>query len=263
MRVWLVCVVAAWFAAPSGAAAYSDADYFSLPPSGAGAGGRYFTRSPIDGYSCGVCHQGPAGPVIRVFGLPVSGYKPGTDYEITVDWSDDLGHLSASLEVTDMEGKRAGRIRLPRGAEILDAERCDGQPDLGSELIRVPPRDQADDRSYCGDLSQPAPSSCREIVHVNPCGSRRARFLWTAPAWDLGKLWFAGSAVASDNDTTTQGDGVTDFVHEVASASTQDAPAITIQPGCSAAPGRDANAAWTWLGMLGILGRRRRRRGTS
>src|SRR4051812_44576147 len=117
-----LCVLALSAAAPSAARAYASVVAFNLPAASAGGGGRHFTGSPGDGYACDACHSGGEVPSIRVLGLPVSGYVNGGLYEITVDWSDSLADFAAAVELTDMKGRRAGLLRLPRGDELQDPE---------------------------------------------------------------------------------------------------------------------------------------------
>src|SRR5438552_1986371 len=104
-------------AAPSGAFAYPTAQRFTFPAAGGGGGGRHFTGSPGDSYTCTACHAGGLAPVIDLRGVPSAGYVPTAKYEIIVDWSDDIEHISAAVEVTDLSGERAGSLRLPTRSE--------------------------------------------------------------------------------------------------------------------------------------------------
>jgi hypothetical protein len=175
------------------ARAYSDPASFDLSPLAAGGGGRFFTGSPADGYTCKVCHEGGAEPRVSVLGLPLAGYRPGESYEVTVEWSEQLEKVALALELSDGLGKAAGRIRLPQGAEIEEPELCEPVGDgwLAAQLTEL--------------------SSERQIIQVPDCGAKRVRFLWTAPSDAVGQVWFAGSMVASDGESDPHHDGVTDF----------------------------------------------------
>ncbi|MEY4583381.1 MAG: hypothetical protein RL701_8084 [Pseudomonadota bacterium] len=237
------------------AAAYSEPEYFAYPGAAAGGAGRYFTGSPADPYTCASCHTQGEAPIIKVLGLPTSGYSASTRYEITVDWSDYLpladservAQVSAAMEITDMTGRRAGTLRLGAGNEVDDAELCELVPLPAARVITIPPDMQPEGARYCSAGAERLPVDCRQVVHVSECGAQRARFLWTAPSWDVGPLWFAGSVVAANGDEDTTGDGVTDIGRAVASQSAD--PELTARAGCSAAPMAPAAAS----GGLGSL----------
>ena len=118
------------------AEAYSEPEYFAYPGAAAGGAGRYFTGSPADPYTCATCHAHGHPPAIKVLGLPTSGYRGGTKYEVTVDWSDYLpianserpASISAAIEITDMTGRRAGTLRVGEGSEVSDPELCEVVP---------------------------------------------------------------------------------------------------------------------------------------
>jgi hypothetical protein len=245
---------------PSRVLAFADANFFGFPAAGGGAGGRYFTGSPLDSYTCDACHTGAEAPAVHVLGLPLAGYVPGSRYEITVDWSDDLINLATSVELTDISGRRAGTLRLPQGEEIEAPELCDRTTQLAAKVILVPADGQVNAPHACDDAGIGLSATCRQVVHSRDCGAQRLRFLWTAPPWDVGPIWFAGSAVVSNADSTDRGDGVTQFAHRVASAGADDVD--TTKASCAAVPGRRrSSASWGLLASLfaSCVGWRRRR----
>lgn len=214
----LACLIALALASalsPGAAHAFSDPTLFGLPPTEAGGGGRYFTGSPSDGYTCSACHAGAEGPELRVLGLPLRGYTPGRAYEITIDWSAAITHVSLSVELTDELGAGVGTIRLPPESELPSSERCLPETGgMGAGFLQN------------ADLQ-------RTIVSVmDECGARQLRFLWTAPLEDRGPVWFSGAVVRANDDDNVSGDGVTSITHVLSSPSSS-AEAAAINGGCS------------------------------
>jgi hypothetical protein len=239
---------AAWLAAlpPAPVRAFSDPTTFQNDIAEGGGGGRFFTGSPADGYTCKVCHSGAPSPDVHITGLPLErGYTPGTAYEVTIDWPDDLDNVALAAELTDGNGKGAGAIRLPPQNELFEPERCvpvsAGLP--AAMLIDAP---------------------SRTIIEVPNCGARRARFLWIAPAQGHGAVWFAGSLVHADGKNGVLGDGVTNFSTLIPSPSQRSAEVSAVTNGCSTAHvsgeggARDVSLA-TLLALLTWLAHRRRR----
>lgn len=179
------------FLAPASALAFSDPTTFDKQPLAAGGGGRFFTGSPADGYTCKVCHTGGREPKLNITGLPLGGYRPGVRYEVVVSWP-GYDKVSLALELTDDKGKRAGEVQLPPDDEVLGPEFCEPEADgvLATTLT---------------DLDE------RQVINLPECGAKRVRFLWTAPSTNAGAVWFSGSAVYSDAQSDTAHDGVTDF----------------------------------------------------
>jgi hypothetical protein len=175
---WVSCVLAVLSASnANNASAFSDPETYKLPPQEAGGGGRFFTGTPADGFGCNVCHEGGAPTPLEVTGLPLTGYQPGASYEIT--------KISTETKLA------AGAIRLPRFESMAPDELC------SMEAGGFPP----------GMVHQTEDG--RLIVSTIDCGSRRLRFLWTAPTAADGPLWFGAGFVSGDNDATPAGDGVT------------------------------------------------------
>jgi hypothetical protein len=236
-----LALCAVWL--PASARAFSDPASFEQSTAAAGGGGRHFTGSPADGYTCKVCHEGGAEPPLRVLGLPFAGYRPGTAYEIMVDWPDSLTKFAAALEMTDLQGRRAGSLRLPPQAELLPPELCEPVSDgVGAGLISET-------------------SDGRQIIAVPDCGAKRLRFLWTAPDKDSGRVWFSGSAVVSNGEADVLGDGVTDFGRVIGPANSAQPLASQTTASCSVARARGGSAWYDGLVVgCGYVGWRRSRR---
>jgi hypothetical protein len=211
------------------ALAFSDPVAFGVSTILAGGDGRYFTGSPADGYTCKACHSGGDEVKATVLGLPLAGYKPAARYEITIKWPTNAKHVALSLELTDGGGAGAGTLRLPPDAEVQTAEKCDEEN--GSMLA-----------AQLAELT-----SGRQVINVLDCGSKSARFLWTAPSTDIGPIWFSGSLVSSDHEGDPYHDGVTDFGRIVGSPAT----ASTTTAQCSLAgsavrASESGGPAWLW-----------------
>lgn len=229
---WLVSFGVCVVLAQAGAAhAFSDPASFQLSPVAAGGGGRFFTGSPADGYTCKACHEGAQEPNAKVLGLPLSGYRPGASYEVTVQWPEQQSRIALALELTDGRGMSAGSVRLPPQNEIEAPEFCDPQSEqiLAAQLSELP--------------------DARQIISVPDCGSKRVRFLWTAPEADVGPVWFAGSMVASDGEGDPFHDGVTDFGRIIYSP----AIASNTTARCSVNAGRVAGTAPSWLSVSALV----------
>ena len=229
--------------------AFSDPASFGLAPLAAGGGGRYFTGSPADGYTCKVCHSGGAEPKLSVLGLPLSGYRPSARYEVSVTWPAEVEKFAAALELTDSQGAVAGTLQLPPDDEIQLVEFCEPASDAvpAASLIET--------------------STGRQVINLPDCGAKRIRMLWTAPSRDIGQVWFAGSSVWSDGESDPDHDGVTDFGRVLASPS-QASTSTSTTTSCSAVAGigqlQHAQSqltvwlgTWFWLGA-GLYIRRRR-----
>jgi hypothetical protein len=216
----LLCTLAA-----GRARAYQDPQRFAAPIDTGGGGGRFFTGSPADAYTCKVCHTLGKSIDLRIAGLPLTGYQPGRTYRMVVDWRDDLKSTGFEFEVTDGAGRALGQLSMPSKAELTEADLCQpstvGLPDL---------------------IVLPVESSSRTVASAVSCGGHQATVDWTAPTAvpapvdgvPVGTVaHFNGSFVASDDDGTVAGDSVTDFqrVIDVQGAP----PAREISAGCHVA----------------------------
>jgi hypothetical protein len=239
-RMLPVAVVLALLGLPARSSAFSDPSMFARSTLAAGGGERWFTGSPADGYSCDVCHEGGQEPRLTVTGLPLAGYRPGASYEVVVTWAAEVEKFGSALEFTDAAGRGVGFLRLPPDSETQSPEFCEPASDgiLAAALLELP--------------------GGRQIINVPDCGAKRLRFLWTAPARDVGAVWFSGSAVWSDGQADPYHDGVTDF-GRVLSA---DGVASVANTGCSLLARRSAEplAVWVLAGVCVLVIARRRKR---
>lgn len=178
--------------APAGAAAYSTpALYPADPVRTGGGGGRVFSGSPTDSYTCEVCHTGGPAPVPQLRGRPPADYEPGATYMVEMTWPEE--HLAVVVEAADAAGAPLGTLRLPPDPLVEEEERCAGG---GRAARRIELADG------------------REAIGLGDCGARMLRFQWTAPDEVVpGALHVA--AVAADADETPAGDGAAHWTLEV------------------------------------------------
>ncbi len=219
------------------ARAFSDPERFTAPAEEGGAGGRFFTGSPSDGFSCVVCHSGGSPPPIAVRGLPMSGYTPGDLYEVELRFRNPAGNHAVALEVIDEGGRDLGLELLP-DAEIMVGERCGGEA-------------TQERASYLTE------QGTRRILGVEACEAKAVRFRFRAP--NASQAWFVASVLASDSSATVDGDGVT----EVAQAFYRRGSPPPSSENCSTRAALPSQSPWhPWLGaaLLALFGRRRARR---
>jgi hypothetical protein len=254
-----VMVVALAWAIPASAGAFSDVTMYQLPPEVGGGGGRHFSGSPLDTYTCKACHEGGSAMPLRVRGFPRAGYRPSTSYEITVDWSDEVENVSMLLEITNMAGRLAGSLRLPADDEVEEPELCDPveSETLGARLVRISatPSTGEEDAADCSDRTMGL--DCRELLFVPSCGSRRVRFLWTAPSKDIGPIRLSGSLVTANGDGAIGGDGVTDVSDDIR-AEHEDPPVMRTYASCgvsAAGGGAPGSPAWALVPLLVLAAR--------
>lgn len=176
---------------PNAAHAFSEPLLYAEPTTAGGGGGRFFTGSPLDSFSCAVCHTGGARPVVTLRGLPES-YEPGEKYALELSWTQARDPHAVTLEIVDTEGRAAGTIALPAAEDVGDDARCILSEDPGQ-------RDQV--------ASAIIPFAGREILTVTGCGARNVRFTYTAPE-DVRKIALTASIVRSDKSEDIEGDGV-------------------------------------------------------
>ncbi len=172
-------------ALPSGARAFSDPQLFADETQTGGGGGRFFTGSPLDGYTCSVCHRGGPTPHIRVFGFPQA-YQPGETYEVEIRWDEpDLPH-GLNVELVNQTGEDMN-VRLVSESKVGKEGRCD--------------------RSQTGDVAATLmKSGNRRIVAVSDCGAESARFRFDAPS--RASLALSAGLVRADGSEDAEGDGV-------------------------------------------------------
>jgi hypothetical protein len=233
-RPFQFCVLVGMVGLPYRALAYSDPERFGAITEEGGGGGRYFTGSLGDGYTCAVCHSGGVAPQVVVHGLPSTGYAPDQLIEAEIAFPVGPANHALALEVVNSAGKDVGLELVPE-AEIAANERCGGAPDgrRASYLVQV------------GD---------RRVIGVEACEARAVRFRFRTGQLD--HIQIVGTVLASDNSATVKGDGVTEiektFYRNGASAQ----PA---SGGCTMLAKESATTpVWLWL-VLSVSGLRARR----
>jgi hypothetical protein len=201
-------LLAVW---PASAHAYSSFGDYARSVAEGGGGGKFFTGTPLDGYTCDVCHSGGAAAKLDVIGLPTAGYVPGQTYQIAFQWPapllDDAPKSALMVELTDTNGAPAGTPSLVPYAHWTDAEKCALEDFPAADICRV-----GAEPGCCRDLD-PARDGCsfpgeRSMLWMLECGARAARFDWTAPAQAV-DVWFSASMLTSNAGNDAAGDGVT------------------------------------------------------
>jgi hypothetical protein len=265
---WLLCVLAVW---PASAHAYSSFGDYARPVAEGGGGGKFFTGTPLDGYTCDVCHSGGAATKLEVVGLPTAGYVPGQSYQIAFQWPapalDAAPKSALMVELTDTIGAPAGTPALVPYVQWTEAEKCALDDFPAADICRA-----GAEPGCCRDLD-PTRDGCsfpgeRSMLWMLECGARSARFNWTAPV-DGVDVWFSASMVTSNAGNDAAGDGVTLVRQRLypASGSTTRAGAVG---SCQLQRGRPASSRPAVAALLcalicavGRSGKRRRSRATS
>lgn len=157
-----------------------------------GGGGRFFTGSPADGYTCGECHIAAGSLPVSIRGLPTSGYVPGQTYKLTVAWPEQYENVAFNAEITDNAGRTLGLLADPDPDSLLPDDLC---KEISSPAAQVGPTMDG-----------------RSLVISGACEQRQGTFEWTAPTGQsAGPAWFSGALVASDLNGDTAGDRVAVF----------------------------------------------------
>lgn len=231
--------------------AFQNPDNFVADALQAGGGGRFFTGSPVDSYTCEVCHtprQDTAGksrkPIetatARVYGLPETGYLPGVTYRVTVDWPDDLLRVALTMELTDREGRALGVWSEPDPATLTIADRCALMADTPTGVRVIP---------VAGE---------RAVVSAIDCGQLQITMNWTAPAFDplapvqLPDALFSGALVASNTNGGLAGDATATFARNLAAPGAESVATSDVSAHCNTVVTRGTHAP-SWLVALWIL----------
>lgn len=263
MSRWSCLLPALLLAAPAPALAFSHPLRFGTNPldidptdvetmaNQGGGGGRYFTGSVLDGYTCSVCHRAPEEPStamllpledFEIEGWPEEGYDPGgADIELEVTLPDGATG-AAALEVVTEAGAGAGTLALI--APQLPADECPDADMMPVNAVRI------------FDVPQ-----SRQVAVSEACGiDRRLRARWTPPPENIGPVWLNVAAVATaDANGASTDDTVFTFALLTPPAGEAVVPGDA-RTECSVRPGR-SGAAWLIpLVALGWLTARRRRR---
>jgi hypothetical protein len=236
----------------SDAHAYQDPMRFIAGVDTGGAGGRFFTGSPADAYTCKVCHTGGKPVHLQISGLPVDGYVPGQAYRISLTWPAGLKAVGADFEITDGAGRPFGQLAMANRDDLGMADQCmaTGLPDT---------------------FVLPVESSQRMIAATVACGGGRATVDWIAPTpgtdADSARIGstahFNGSLVSSNSDGKVDGDDVTDFSRSIGLAQQKAPIARKVSGSCSTTSGVRASPSHSGLQLGSIalalaLGVRRR-----
>jgi len=223
--------------APAEAAAFSEYEEFERSAVEGGGGGRYFTGSFNDGFSCNVCHRDAPPPTDgELTGLPLDGYVAGETYALELELPD--GASGAALEVTDELGNGMGTLELVGGPQPADL--ClpvDGAP--------------AEPAAHLNDLPQ-----SRRVATVDGCGASRLRVTWTAPASPAGPMWLHAGVVASDGSGDPTGDGVLTYSQVIAPLGDR-AERTRVGTGCATSPPSSTGllASFFFFGLLLVRAR--------
>ena len=162
---------------------FSDPSLFTEPARDGGSGGRHFTGTPVDPYTCDVCHSGGSSPEIRMVGWPEHLTAEGVyDLEFLIP-----AEASIAMQVEVLADGAPAPMELPPVEELGTDERCDGAVGGPAAVYR---------HEWNG----------RWIVGVQDCGARRLRV--RVLAGNVSTLSIRGAAVQSDGESDMDGDGV-------------------------------------------------------
>jgi hypothetical protein len=234
--------------APQTTHAYRNPARFIEPAEDGGGGGKYFTGSRAEGYTCAVCHSvgEPAATTVR--GLPVDGYFPGQSYAVTIDWPDEERSVALNVELTDYDGQPLGELwpADPRTVSPPDLCKQSEAPSTGQELSAV--------------------TAGRRVMTVAECGQAQTTFVWRAPAVPT-RGYLTASIVFSNRDSKLGGDRVTDISRAFGPAGEAPPAVDAFAGGCSVAPRTHGKHA-LWLALTCASGglyrvRRRKHRPTA
>lgn len=266
----LALAVAVLGLAPSEARAFKYGSRFSDDPvtpvdtagdgsvlESGGGGGRHFTGSRTDGYTCAVCHTGGEPPDVDLQILEFdadprelrdTGYVPGMTYEITVTMPRTAESAMTAEFVDDDDGRGVGALLALGAGDLQPTETCTRPGDPRNPDIGMRTASQPNDRN---------------VFIMDSCGIVSARFTWTAPPMPVGPIWFNAAVVGADGNGAPTGDGVRVYSQVIPLAG-ESAEATRTATSCSAAPGAnpDPSALAYTLAPLALalaLSRRRRR----
>lgn len=215
----------------STAHAFSDPAMFGMSAAEGGGGGRYFTGSRIDPYSCSVCHTGGKEPNVVIDGIPDTPVA-GQRYELVVHWDQPEVPLALQLELSTPSASHPTVEVLP-DADLPPESRCDQSP-TGLPAV------------YAID------AGVRRIVGVTDCNAERLDVSFIANGEPI---VLAIGAVRSDGSGTVDGDGTYERRYELGTTLVARGGG-----GCDAGGGP---ARWPLLLVVFAVLRRRRRQGSS
>ena len=160
-----------------------------------GAGGRWFTGSPRDGFTCDVCHLGGETFVLQTNGLPTSGYEADKKYRFEVELPKDAEHLAIIGEIVDASGSAAGSISGEFEVEVSSEEESEEKPEL--EAI---------------DLEIFEVAESRLIFALGDYEAKSLTIDWRASQDSNGPVWLYMMGVIGDGSQDVEGDKVTRLV---------------------------------------------------
>lgn len=105
--------------AVASAQAFGALSVFEFAAGEGGGGGRFFTGSLRDGYTCGVCHQSETYFGMELRGLGTS-IEPGKTYTLTVAWEGDPTGVSVNGEIVGPKGFAAGKLTTIDGEASIE-----------------------------------------------------------------------------------------------------------------------------------------------
>lgn len=184
----LALVALSMLGLPAGrASAFTAYESFAAESMGGGGGGRFFTGSPRDGFTCAVCHISDMEVGTPVFTeetleLFAEGYIPGQTYDIILEL-DTVGEAHAGvIEITDGDGEPVGTLAIPE-ARNPELDEC-----IVEEEVVPAVHLQGEEQG-------------RQVAVSDSCGEGRVYVQWTAPAMPTSGLTLYAAAVIGDGDT--------------------------------------------------------------
>jgi hypothetical protein len=291
-----LAALVAFGASPRLVHAYSTPDAYLESAASGGGGGRWFSGSPADGWSCSVCHLPSSSQrqfPLYVTGLPLAGYTLAEAREVVLSWPEFAQRwreirpdptqapapeapspaVGLVAELVAESGRGSGTIEI-RSAQATPGEQCEMtrpnlQPRLGVRLYQVragipallvKPDPSGTLRCESRNLGQ------RCIIALTSCGAEQVRFVWTPPSTQEGPIWFSAGFVASEAlSGTPEHDAVRELSVPMVQAGTQrDAYQQELRGTCAVQRVSNAGGANSVLVLLAVAlaawrARRRRR----
>lgn len=228
---------------PAVALAYSAGTRFDEPAADAvtdtwgGGGGRRFTGSPADGFTCAVCHTDASNAEWAMLGVPEDGWTPRAEVVLDIVWPETLRQAAVALELVHGDGTPAGTVALLDDAELSERERCTGSG-VGAH-VAWPARDG------------------RTVIASDACGASRLRVRWTAPASGSGPVWLHATTVQGNGSGDATGDAFAAVAFAMQQAGAPPAERSVTDAGCGVTSAR--GGPWPLLLVGAALLCRRRR----
>ena len=201
-----------------------------------GGGGRFFTGSPGDGYTCAVCHDGnPEGGPPPIVGVPDGVYTPGQQYALELQLDPGADKVAAVFEITDIEGNGAGLLQVV-GADALTP--CIGADEPPVRVASAPRE--------------------RSVAVADACDVPAINLTWTAPAGDAPSVWLNAVVVTGNGSADVAGDTVYPL-RRLLRPAVDGLPETVTGGTCSAKGSTRGGSALLPVALLWVLQRRTRR----